>query len=109
MREGTSNFELLDSGYLPAGATNRRLTKFLPDNRVLMTTSYVLGGERIADVADGPVLVNIPGQEAPVARQGMQSEIISNKYSKNVFRRQASARVVRIYFPEAFLYATVGA
>lgn len=109
MREGTGNFELIDAGYLPENATNRRLTKFIPDNRVLLTTEYNLDGEPIADVADGPVAVNLPGQEEPVFRNGPQSEVISNKYTKNVFRRQASARVVRVYFPEAFLYAVVGA
>lgn len=112
MREGTSNFEILDAGYLPENATNRRLTKFIPDNRVLITTDYVLGGQRIADVANGQVLVGggtDAGAGPPVPRVGPQSEIISNPFSKNVFRRQASSRMVRIYIPEALLYATVGA
>jgi len=109
MREGTANFEILDSGYLPIGATNRRLTKFLPDNRVLLTTQYNLDGDNIADVADGQVAVGGNVGEAPVWRQGPQSELIANPWTKNVFRRQASARMVRIFRPEAFLYATVGA
>lgn len=109
MREGTSNFEIIDSGYLPDGATNRRLTKFIPDNRVLLTTEYVLDGERIADVADGQVLVGGDTNQAPEVRQGFQTEVIGNPFSKNVFKRVASARVPRLYIPEAFLYASVGA
>lgn len=108
MREGTSNFEIIDAGYLPDNATQRKLTKFLPDNRVLLTTTYVLNGERIADTPDGQVLVGGDTGSAPDIRQGMQSEIITNPFSKNVFRRQASARIVRLRIPEAFAYATVG-
>jgi hypothetical protein len=109
MRENTGNFVISDAGYLPEGSTTRRLTKFLPDNRVLVTTDYTMYGTRIADVADGQVLVGGDTNQAPVVRQGMQSELIGNPYSKNVFRRQASARLPRIYLPECFLYATVGA
>lgn len=109
MRAGTGNFQIVDSGYLAEGATNRRLTKFIPDNRVLMTTSYVVNGVRIADVADGQVLVGGDTGSAPDIRQGYQTELIANPFSKNVFRRAASARMVRMYQPDAFLYATVGA
>ncbi len=109
MRAGTGNFEIIDAGYLAVNATNRRLTKFLPDNRILVTTDYTLGGQNIADVADGQVLVGGDTGSAPDIRQGMQSEIIANPYTKNIFRRQASARIPRLFFPNAFLYATVGA
>lgn len=108
MRQGTANFEIIDAGFLPTNATNRRLTKYLPDNRLLLTTGYSLFGNPIADVADGQVLVGGDTGSAPAIQQGMQAEIISNPFSKNVFRRVASARIPRIYFPEAFLYATVG-
>jgi Phage major capsid protein E len=109
MREGTSNFEIIDAGYLSDNATTRQLNKFLPDNRVLLTTTYTLNGTRIADVPDGQVLVRGGDNSPPDIAQGMQSEIMTNPFSKNVFRRQASARIVRIRVPEAFLYATVGA
>lgn len=101
-------FVRVDSGFVPEGATNRRLTKFLPDARVLLTTEYILRGQRIADVADGQVTVSVPGSEEPVLRQGSQSEFLHNKFTKQVFYRRASARLPRIYFREAFLYATVG-
>lgn len=109
MRAGTGNFQIVDSGYLPVGSTNRRLTKFIPDNRVLMSTEYVINGVRIADVADGQVLVGGDTGQAPDIRQGYQTELIANPFTKNVFRRAASARMVRIYQPDALLYATVGA
>ena len=102
-------FVINDSGYVPEGTADYSRTKFLPDNRVLLTTEYEVDGTKIADVADGLVAVNEPGQEEPVFRRGFQTEIITNKFSKNVFRRAASARVVRIHLPENFLYATVGA
>jgi len=108
MRAGTS-WIILDEGYLADNATSRRLTKLLPDNRVLMTTDYTLFGQRIADVADGQVLVGGDTGTPPTVQQGAQSEIIANPFSKNVFRRYASARIPRLYFPDAFLYATVGA
>jgi hypothetical protein len=101
-------FVRVDSGYVPEGATNRRLTKFMPDYRVLMTTEYVLRGQRIADVADGQVTVSVAGSEEPAVRQGSQSEFLHNKFTKQVFYRRASARLPRIYLREAFLYATVG-
>lgn len=109
MREGTGNFEIIDSGYLAENATNRRLTKFLPDNRVLITPDYTIGGQPIADVADGTVAVGGGPNEPPTFRQGIQSEVMGHWLSKQVVRRQASARMVRIYYPEAFIYATVGA
>lgn len=108
MREGTSNFEIIDAGYLPEGATSRLLTKFIPDNRVLVTSSYVVNGQRIAEVPDGQVLVGGSTGVAPDIRQGMQSEILVEPFSKNVFTRQASARMVILNLPEAFLYASVG-
>jgi hypothetical protein len=108
MREGTANFVINDGGYVPEGATNHNLVKFIPDHRVLLTPGNTLFGNRIADVADGQVLVGGDTGSAPAITQGFQTEIIANPYSKNVFRRAASARIPRIYFPEAFLYATVG-
>jgi len=109
MREGTANFVINDSGYLDENATNHTLTKFLPDNRILLTPGNTLFGNRIADVADGQVLTGGDTGSAPAINQGYQTEIIANPFSKNVFRRAASARIPRIYFPEAFLYASVGA
>jgi hypothetical protein len=109
MREGTGNFVINDSGYLPDGATTHELTKFIPDNRVLLTPGNTLFGNKIMDVADGQVLIGGDTGSAPSIRQGFQTEVIANPFSKNVFRRAASARIPRVYFPEAFLYGSVGA
>lgn len=106
--EGTE-FILNDAGYVPEAEAGYARTKFLPDNRVLFTTDYTIDGTRIADVADGLVAVNEPGQKEPVFKRGLQTEILVNEFSKNVFRRVASARIPRIHLPECFLYATVGA
>lgn len=103
-----SQFQIVDSGYLPEGATNKLLTKFVPDGKVMVTTSdYTYAGHRLGDVADGWVLVSVPGQEEPDARQGMQSEILGNKMAKQTFLRQASARMPRLYAPEAITWGTV--
>lgn len=107
MREGTGNFVINDGGYLPEGSSGHSLTKFIPDYRVLLTPGNTLFGNRIMDVADGQVLVGGDTGAAPSIRQGFQTEIIANPFSKNVFRRAASARIPRIYYPDAFLYAKV--
>lgn len=105
---GRPNFHLIDAGYRAEGATGYGMTKFLPDNKILMTTDYVVDGVRIADVADGQVLVGGGGaNQTPDIRQGMQSEFITDPISKNVFLRQASARIPRVNLPENFLYGTV--
>lgn len=109
LAHGAGEFHTIDAGYRAENATGYGLTKFLPDNRVLGTTDYNYGGMPIADVADGQVLVNVQGSDVPVVKQGMQSEFFTDWHSKNVFVRQASARIPRINFPDAFLYATVGA
>lgn len=96
---------IVDSGYLPEGATNKLLTKFLPDGQIMATTrDYTYAGRGLGDMADGWVLVSVPGQEEPDARQGMQSEILGNKMAKQTFLRQASARMPRLYAPEAITW-----
>jgi hypothetical protein len=103
-RDGDT-IELVDAGFLPEGATDKLITKFIGDDKVFATTSdYRYAGHRIADMKDGWTLVSIPGQEEPVARQGMQSEILSNKFRKQTFLRQASSRIPVMYAPEAIAW-----
>lgn len=104
----TSQFDIIDAGYLPENAANYALTKFIADGKVFATTdNYTYAGRRLGDMADGWVLVSLPTQEDPVARQGMQSEILGNKMGKQTFLRQASARIPRLYAPEALAWMTV--
>lgn len=109
LREGTGNFVFADGGWQPDSATNYTLTKFLPNNRLLLTTDYVFEGQRIADVADGLVPVLEEGAETPTFQRGIQTEVYTERETKTVFRRVSSSRVVRIHLPQNFLYATVGA
>lgn len=107
LREG-ADWVITDDGYLPEGREDYKLTKWIPDGEILATTSdYSYAGHRIGDVADGWVLIGQEGQEMPTARQGMQSEWIYHRMGQQTFLRQASARIPRLYAPEAIAWLTV--
>jgi len=96
---------IVDAGYLPEGAATKILTKFIADGQIFGTTrDYTYAGRGIGDMADGWVLISVPGQEEPDARQGMQSEMLGNKMAKQTFLRQASARIPRLYAPESLVW-----
>ncbi len=112
---------IYDNGYRAAGvgasgpATSNlgwpgSITKYLPDNTVLVTAGgddYTLDGVPIADMPDGQVIVgDDPGTE-PEIRTGEQSEILYDHISKIWFLRCASARIVRLNIAEAFVAAKV--
>lgn len=108
LREG-STFVVVDSGYLPENQENFRLTKWIEDGQVFATTSdYTYAGRRIGEVADGWVLLGPEGHagQLPVARQGMQSEWIYNRNNQQTVLRQASARMPKIYAPNALAWLT---
>lgn len=108
LREG-SQFVVVDSGYLPENQQNYKLTKWIKDGEVFATTpDYKYAGRRIGEVADGWVLVGPAGGagQQPVARQGMQSEWIYNRIGQQTLLRQASARMPKIYAPEALAWFT---
>lgn len=107
LRQGTGNFNFIDGGYQPDTATDYELTKFLPDNRILMTTEYIFDGLNIADVADGLVPVLADGSAVPTFQNGIQTEVYTDRPAKTVYRRVSSSRVVRIGLPQNFLYGTV--
>lgn len=105
------DFIINDNGYRdegssaePAGLTTR--TKYMADNKILLTTEYSVDGMNIAETLDGQVLV-VEGFNNLAIRQGPQSETILDPMSKNQFFRQASARMVRVNMPECFLVARV--
>jgi hypothetical protein len=108
LRDG-SVIKIYDNGYRNEGATGRTrttLTRYLPEDKVLVTTNYNIEGENIADTLDGQVLVNSSYNSIAI-KQGSQSEVILDPLSKNQFFRVASARIPRILHPECFLVATV--
>lgn len=110
LRDGT-DIVLYDNGFRDESAGTSRgvpdsLTRFLPDGKVLMTSDYVIEGQPIAETLDGQVLVS-NGYNSLDIRQGAQSEVIVDHMSKAHFWRQASARIPRITYPEAFVWATV--
>ncbi len=108
LRDGTQII-IYDNGYRNYGSTNRgrsSLTRYLPENKVVITTDYNIEGERIADTLDGQVLVNASYNSVAI-KQGSQSEVILDPLSKNQFFRVASARIPRILHPECFVVATV--
>jgi hypothetical protein len=110
LREG-SDIIIYDNGYRPEGVGTARgvpdnLTRFLPYGKVLMTTDYQIEGVDIADTLDGQVLVT-SGWNTISIMNGPQSEVIIDPLSKNHFFRQASARMVRVIYPECFVSATV--
>lgn len=108
LRDGTEII-LYDNGYRAEGATSRgksSLTRFLPEDHILITTDYNIEGENIAETLDGQVLVSNSYNSVAI-NQGSQSEVILDHMSKNHFFRVASARIPRINHPECFLYAKV--
>lgn len=106
LREGTK-ITVTDSGYLEEDSVSKKLIKWIADGQVFTTSpDYTYAGRKIGWVADGWVLVGVPGQERPVARQGMQSEWIYNRIGQHTLFRQASARMPIIDAPEALAWAT---
>jgi hypothetical protein len=106
---GQTTFVIYDAGYRPmASAANLTdaHTRYLPVNKVLVTTPLRLNGEPIADTSNGQVEISA-GVNSTSIVQGPQSEILLDHLTKNHYLRQASSRIVRLYHPESFLCATV--
>lgn len=105
-----TRFVITDAGYRDEGVGTDRgvntLTPYLPENVALITTEYVIDGERIADTLDGQVIVST-GYNQVAIRQGAQAETILDHISKTHFLRYGSARIPRIRQPEAFVWATL--
>jgi hypothetical protein len=100
---------IYDNGYRDTGVTGigrPALTKYLPDGYVLVTTDYMLDGHNIADTLDGQVTVST-GYNSVAIRQGFQAEVMLDHISKTHFLRAASARIPRLLYPEAFVWAKV--
>jgi len=105
----TLDIVVYDNGYRDVGEPNigtTSLTKYLPDNYVLVTTEYTLDGVRIADTLEGVVTISTAWNETAL-RQGVQAEMLVDHESKNHLMRVASARMPRLLIPDAFVWAKV--
>jgi len=109
LAEGTT-FVVHDAGFRPmaSGAARDEAahTRYLPNNKVVLTTDYSIDGENIADTLNGQVEISASYNETNI-NQGPQSEVILDHMTKNRYLREAAARIVRIIHPECFLSATV--
>jgi len=101
---------IYNGGYRDIGAAGEsisQLTRYLPENVVLLTPAYVNDGVRLGEMLDGPVTVST-GYNTTDVRGGFQSEVMLDHLSKTHLFRAASTRIPRINMPEAILWATVG-
>jgi Phage major capsid protein E len=109
LADGTT-FVIHDAGFRPmasgASRTDASHTRYLPNNKVVMTTDYSIEGEQIADTLNGQVEISSAFNDTNI-QQGPSSEVILDHMSKNRYLREAAARIVRIIHPESFLSATV--
>lgn len=109
LAEGTV-FVVHDAGFRPmasgASRTDAAHTRYLPNNKVLITTDYSIEGEQIADTLNGQVEISSAFNDTSV-QQGPSSEVILDHMTKNRYLREGAARIVRVIHPECFLSATV--
>lgn len=109
LADGTQ-FIIHDAGFRPmmsgAARNDAAHTRYLPNNKVLVTTDYSIEGEQIADTLNGQIEISTGYNETAI-QQGPSSEVILDHMTKNRYLRECAARMVRIIHPECFLTATV--
>lgn len=110
LRAGT-DFILYDDGYMDVGAIDTvgipgSLSRYLPPGTVLMTTDYVVDGQRIADTLNGDVMIAAGYNQAAIVK-GPVSETMFDTMSKNHFYRQASTNLPRLNRPDCFMVMKV--
>ena len=109
LAEGT-RFVVHDAGFRPmaSGAARDEAahTRYLPNNKVVVTTEYSIEGENIADTLNGQVEIGVAYNDTAI-QMGPSSEVILDHMTKNRYLREAAARIVRIIHPECFVSATV--
>ena len=89
-------------------SSSKLLTKWIADGKIMATPAgYSYAGHKIADMATGWVLVKNPGDREPTAKPSPQSELKSTDIPPyQTFLRQASAKIPRLYAPEAIAWGT---
>jgi hypothetical protein len=109
LAEGTT-FVIHDAGFRPmaSGAARDEAahTRYLPNNKVVVTTDYQIEGESIADTLNGQVEIGVSYNDTAI-QMGPSSEVILDHMTKNRYLREGAARIVRIVHPECFVSATV--
>jgi hypothetical protein len=109
LADGTT-FVVHDAGFRPMASGASRLesahTRYLPNNKVVLTTPYSIAGENIADTLNGQVEIGVAYNDTAI-QMGPSSEVILDHMTKNRYLREAAARIVRIIHPECFVSATV--
>lgn len=100
------------AGYRDVSAgTNRgaeALTYFLPEGKVLVTTSPTISGEKLGDMPNGRVAVKPNPTAEPQWRQGPQTETLVSAMSPYThYTRQVCVRIPRINIPQAFYWLQV--
>jgi hypothetical protein len=109
LAEGTQ-FVVHDAGFRPmasgASRDDASHTRYLPNNKVVITTEYSVEGENIADTLNGQVEIGVAYNDTAI-QIGPSSEVILDHMTKNRYLREAAARIVRIIHPECFVSATV--
>jgi hypothetical protein len=109
LAEGT-RFVIHDAGFRPmaSGAARDEAahTRYLPNNKVVITTEYQIEGENIADTLNGQVEIGVAYNDTAI-QMGPSSEVILDHMTKNRYLREAAARIVRVIHPECFVSATV--
>lgn len=109
LAEGT-RFVVHDAGFRPmmSGAPRDEAahTRYLPNNKVVITTEYTVGGDQIADTLNGQLEISSAYNDTSI-QQGPSSEVILDHMTKNRYLREGATRMVRIIHPECFLTATV--
>jgi hypothetical protein len=103
-------FVVHDAGFRPMASGASRLesahTRYLPTNKVVITTEYSIEGEQIADTLNGQMEIGVAYNDTAI-QMGPSSEVILDHMTKNRYLREGAARIVRIIHPECFVSATV--
>lgn len=100
---------IYDNGYRAegeAGVGRPSLTKYLPDNKVLVLGPLAIEGVPIAQTLDGQVMV-LTDWNKTENRQGFQAEVLLDGMSRTHYLRASSARIPRLNYPDAVIAATV--
>lgn len=100
---GRVTFNVSDSGYRPDETYERGLTahtKYIPDNKVIVTTDDPFEGENLVDVFSGLTAVPVSEFAAPALREGPQSWIKLNTESLDTYYHVASTKMPRINRPD---------